>query len=639
MSIKQNTFLEFLQKDKFYNKIYESVYFWCNDNMDLIQEKIYRNDIDYISDILGIEMDYKNVWIDDKDDTKIDFDLAINISIEVEGVSGKNRDRDSYESRMWLMIYCTGTLDKKLDDFKIIGVDEYSKSKPKKPLSGDFVPYIKRSEYELYANEILDKFYYKHYPETKGEPKSIDVNLLAKNMGLTVETRIISHDGSIFGQMFFDDVSAKLYNYKTGQYENVNILKDTILVDENAAYLKSYGSKNMTIAHECVHAYYHKKAFLFAQMFNDDLHYIECNIDGTMNNAEFNSSAEWMEIQANGLAPYILMPKESFLTRTKELIETYNMFVDNRLDYIHEIIQELSDTFGVSIYAAKKRLIDLGYEVAIGAFNWVDGHYVRPYTFKKGALEKDETYTISYKDVYKKFFTDPVISYLDLYNNFVFVENHLCINHQDYVMVKNGNLMLTDYALRNMDECCVKFRYKTIKGFNKNLNVGLFSYLSRDSSKEIEFDLEISSYPKTKEEQTLFDERSRIHVQNVNEVVKKISGKPFNEILKYLMNYMDISIKELEFDSGLNERTIRRYLNEENVVPNKRTVVAILRALNIPYTIVNIAIKQSGISFVDGSAEDYALLTVLTNFRKNNIIEVKNFLKSQGFKPLTKENE
>ena len=31
----------------------------------------------------------------------------------------------------------------------------------------------------------------------------------------------------------------------------------------------------------------------------------------------------------------------------------------------------------------RKGLIDLGFEEAIGSFNWVDGHYVRPYSFKR----------------------------------------------------------------------------------------------------------------------------------------------------------------------------------------------------------------------------------------------------------------
>ena len=49
---------------------------------------------------------------------------------------------------------------------------------------------------------------------------------------------------------------------------------------------------------------------------------------------------------------------------------------------------------------------------------------------------------------------------------------------------KEGDLELSQYALSNMDVCCIKFKYKTVKGFNSSLGVGLFSYLSRDFSKK-----------------------------------------------------------------------------------------------------------------------------------------------------------
>lgn len=85
-----------------------------------------------------------------------------------------------------------------------------------------------------------------------------------------------------------------------------------MLVDDKVAYLRSFGSRNLTIAHECVHSYYHRKTFLFAQMINNDIHYIQCRVTGEMRSNEGISTADWMEIQANALAPYLLMPKESF---------------------------------------------------------------------------------------------------------------------------------------------------------------------------------------------------------------------------------------------------------------------------------------------------------------------------------------
>ncbi len=536
------------------------------------------------------------------------------------------------------MVYCSGSLDKKLNDFYIIGVDEFNKTKPKKPLSGDFVPYMKKIQYDDYANEILEKYYFKYNPEARTNPMAIDVDELATRMGLTVQGTSISEDRSIFGQIFFADTEIDLFNADTSEYERKQISKNTVLVDDEATYLRSFGSRNMTIAHECVHSYYHRNAFLFAQMQTEDLRYIQCQVNGVMKHGEANTTAEWMEIQANGLAPYILMPKESFLNYAKELFEYYNHRGGLVTYTINEIIDKLALTYEVTTYAARKRLIDLGYELAIGAYNWVDGHYIRPYSFKKGSLASDETYTISYKDVYKKVVSDSKIASSVFMNEYVFVENHLCINHSDYIESdSNGDLILTDYALIHMHECCVKFKYTTIQGFNEGSDFGLMCYLSRDTSKELEFDLEIVSNPASTVRDPKFDERYRIHIKNVGEVVTAISKLLFGEIVGYIMKYLDISVKELEIDSGLTEKTIRRYINGQNKVPDKRSVVALLRTLNLPYKITDIALKQAGIAFVNGNDEDDALLTVMTTLRKGSAADANKFMQLLGFKRLTKD--
>lgn len=411
-----------------------------------------------------------------------------------------------------------------------------------------------------------------------------------------------------------------------------------MLVDDKVAYLRSFGSRNLTIAHECVHSYYHRKTFLFAQMINNDIHYIQCRVNGAMRSNEFITTTDWMEIQANALAPCLLMPKESFVLYANKLFDDYSTRGTVGTYTINEIVDELARTYQVTLYAARKRLIDLGFELAVGAYNWVDDHYVRPYAFKKGSLATNETFTISYKDVYKKVLSNPKIAMNVLMNQYVFVENHLCINHPEYVEKdRNGDLILSNYALANMDECCVKFKYKTIRGFSAGSEYGLVCYLSRDTSKEIEYDLEIINNPSISVNDLKFEERYKVHKENVDEILKTIAYMPFGQILEYLMKYLDISIKELEIDSGLNERTIRRYLNGENKVPDKRTVIALLRTLNLPSKICDVAIKQAGISFKNGDDEDDALLNVLMTVRGGSARDANRFLQSIGFEPLTRE--
>jgi len=120
-------------------------------------------------------------------------------------------------------------------------------------------------------------------------------------------------------------------------------------------------------------------------------------------------------------------------------------------------------------------------------------------------------------------------------------------------------------------------------------------------------------------------------------MTRRIDDMNFGEIIAYLMKYLDIKVKELEIDSGLNERTIRRYTSGENTEPDKRSVVALLRALNLPPRICNIAVRQAGISFRNGNDEDDALLNAMQTLRNGSPSDANQFMKLAGFEPLTKD--
>ena len=556
------------------------------------------------------------------------------MNVDVEGVYGKYRDHDSFTSTFWLILYCKGSLDKKLEDFYIIDLEEYMPGRPTKPLTGDLIPYIYKEQYDDYSYEILNKY----YPEAFDSVKKIDVDVLASRMGLKVINHSISKNRKVFGQLYFDDVSSILYDEKTEQNKKYSVKKNTLIVDTKATYLRAYGCRNMTVAHECIHAYLHRKAFRFAQIVNEQLSYIQCGVDGVMKGGSKKTQTEWMEIQANGIAPCIIMPKGPFLQEANRLFGLYSsVTLEDTLEVICEIIKSLSKTFGATIYAVRKRLIDLGFEVAVGAFNWVDDGYVRPYAFKRGSLSPTETFTISYKDIFQKI-TDgrsPLI-YDFFEGKLQFVENHVVVNSDKYIDYVDGNPILSEYARYHMDECCVKFEYKSINGFGSGSEFGLMCYLCRDCTKEIEFDLSISGDKPEILKDPNFAVRYNTHKDNVQEIIDNISRLTFNEILNYLMDYLDINITELSIDSGKSERTIGRYLNGENKVPEKRTVVALLRALNLPLEICNICIRQAGIAFVSGNREDDALLTVMQSFRNCKVNKADEFLESLGFEKLSK---
>ena len=92
-------------------------------------------------------------------------------------------------------------------------------------------------------------------------------------------------------------------------------------------------------------------------MFNKNLNYIQCQVNGKMKNAELNTTAHWMEIQANGIAPpHILMPKESFEAYAKYYLKMYIKESQGWDNGINHIVETLATTYDVTVYAATKRI-------------------------------------------------------------------------------------------------------------------------------------------------------------------------------------------------------------------------------------------------------------------------------------------
>ena len=105
------------------------------------------------------------------------------------------------------------------------------------------------------------------------------------------------------------------------------------------------------------------------------------------------------------------MPKEMFKKRVDTLISKFRRELGEYdiVDIIQPIIEQLTIDFGVSRTAAKLRLIDIGYDEAIGAFNYVDGRYVQPHKATPGFLQKNQTFSISARDAAILAWTNPFL--------------------------------------------------------------------------------------------------------------------------------------------------------------------------------------------------------------------------------------
>lgn len=219
MTREPNLFLEYIS-EKHGDTLHRAVQFFLIRNKYLVENKLgsrYR-----VTFIELEDLDYQSVRFEDKGGDKIEFDILVIPEITAKVVYGKHNDHDVESvTDLWLTITCSGGVSDDLISFRIEGISEYNRKKQEKPLSGDLVPIIARDDYEKYATEILQKF----YPAGLEQPCAIDVLTIAKNMGISVVDRSISADGSIFGQVYFKDTNADLYDRWSGVMQTVFVPK------------------------------------------------------------------------------------------------------------------------------------------------------------------------------------------------------------------------------------------------------------------------------------------------------------------------------------------------------------------------------------------------------------------------------
>lgn len=450
--IKNNTFLRFL-KVKFGEIIYYKVKGYLIANRHKLLN-LLNKDIAYINTVEDIELDYKQVWIDNKVDNKIDFDIAVVVDADLNVYNKRMKEQYTDSIRIWLLVTCCGDLSKKLKDFKIYGVEEFVKSRPKKPMSGDLVPIIFRTEYEKYGEEILKKY----YPEGLINDNKIDIMKLVTNMRLRVFATKITQDQSVYGQLYFEKTLTNIYSVKNKKWKEIKIPSNTIIVDKEAV-TNANETVDLVIAHECIHYVLHKSAFLFSQLFHDNLHILECEKSGKIKGIDNNDKIMWMEVQANGLAPYILLPTIPFKNKVKKTLEKYNITdTISLLNNIETVIDELARYYNVTKEVIKIRMIDIGYPEAASAYNFVDGVYVNPFAYSKKAIEGKIVYTIEAKEIKHIMVINKKLSDRIEKGYYLYIDSHLVFNHPKYIKkLNNGYLTLSEYARENIEECCLSF--------------------------------------------------------------------------------------------------------------------------------------------------------------------------------------
>lgn len=452
-------------KRKCYNGLFSAAENYIRENagsLDFRTSRVHR-----VGDLELQDATIERVYVSDLPGMKVAFDVGVELEVLI-----KEDDYHYDETDIkypWIRISCEGDLSKALDDWKITNVEPFDKKNaPFNSLSDALVPYIKHDDLDKAATLFLKEFYPEALEITKrGKPPVwVDPKVLAERLGLKIKSQRIREDASVFGQLYFVDTDAEMYDANTGECKMIHIDGQTIVVDPRNFLLRSLGSYNNTIIHECVHWAKHRKVFELEKLFNDDASCISCEVVGGAASSASKQATEMMERQANQLAPRIQMPAGPFRAKANEYITKFMKETNARheVDVMEMVITQLETAFGVSKQAAKIRLVELGFESAIGTYTFLDGHYVKPHAFRRGSLKVNQTFSISAQDAGVERFLNQELKELTQSGDYLFIDNHFVYNAPLYVdRHENGQLILTEYARTHMDECCLVFDMKVTR--------------------------------------------------------------------------------------------------------------------------------------------------------------------------------
>ena len=285
----------------------------------------------------------------------------------------------------------------------------------------------------LHADDLREaevrRFFARYCPEALIRPMPVPIRaIMEQQMGLTIVTDIQLF-GEAYGQILFTDDDELVMDAAGEDIMIVQYRRGTVLIDGEKAFQNGSGSMNFTLAHEAYHWFAHRAYVDFYRL-------VGTRGGGSYNGTSKFSSSDILEIQANAMASRILMPREPFISKYRELAG----------DDIHATISALSSFFRVSYTAATIRLAQLG---------------LLRYTYPT------KTTTVTAADAGSLYFSDSAFRKLIEAESIVYASGHYVYNDPRFVQLvwedipkygaQGGPYRLTEYALSHPEEAFVGF--------------------------------------------------------------------------------------------------------------------------------------------------------------------------------------
>lgn len=585
-----NNFREYME-DVYYDAIFNKL-----KNLVYTQKDSFENDVVYsVSYIQLYDIHVSGVTFKEEETELLEIRVSVDADIAVSG-----RTRNGYDeiaANRTYNVFFSAKLENGLHQVRIIKAEEYNSAKfeKEKSLSQDLVPYL----YEDSVEKSAENFLKKYYPKALLQPMAIPVHEVAERMGMLVYYAPLCD--SVFGKTYFGIEKVTVFTDLTFK-KTAEIMTEpgTMLINPNVYFMRNVGTANNTIIHECVHWDRHRKAFELQKILSGGCNHISCEIVDTYEGIPDDaSSIKWMEWQANQLAPRILMPAKMVERVFDDTLQGYYTTNPEKryAELLQQAVEYVAEYFQVSIFAAKLRLIELGYDRVQGTFVYSENRYLPPFSFKKGSIGKNQTYIVDEKNAIYVMFVDPTLRQLYIENKIVYANSMICINSPQYIENNDNDFpVLTEYALEHVDECCFIFDRKISASQSYKDTFYRRCFLCRNVVSDIF--IEASYNPEHGDNQDK-SERCKNLVKiadvsiNLSEIMEEVPSG-FGAALKYHMKRMDVNEEELSFRSHVSTQTISKYINDSSAEKKYPNVVAVVKALYIHPILMEDLLDKAG---------------------------------------------
>ena len=518
-------------------------------------------------------------------------------------------------------VFCEMSVDM-ADDMKLISIyadhDYNLRAHTGIKLSNYLVPILKRAEIDKLAEEVLREY----DPYAFANTFSWSPIRLASQMGLTIQQLPLYEKEKTRCILYFCEstvVTAKLDEYKKeyGEQHEVTVPAGTIVVNSNVAPLSDC---DMDIYHECIHFAWHRNFFRLQNMHNNDVRSIKKKKKLVVEGKEPSNPVKWLEWQARRGAYALMLPRSIMEKEMADYSEVADRFAANSGDYYERIGRHIASTYLWPKFRIRARMIQLGHILARGALNYVDDHYIKPFSFDPENGDMKYSFVIDRENLSKLCRKEKELNYMLCTGKYLHVDGHVCVNDPEYVAYDDEGAYLTEWALDHIDCCCLRFVSVYEETEDSDYE---FCCLRSD----IEYNRHYYGWEGDKVEPTKED-LDRMFKADMD------MGADVPGILKSLMAQRGISVKDIADETYISVGTINNLISKQRSSYDIEQLVSLCLAIHINSDQAQLLLDAAGIHLNFRNRRHYLYRRLLSTRFMDSFDDIQEFLVSIGEEPL-----